>query len=98
MVIFVDNLDYVTHPKANPCLFTGDEVILHRIILELCPHIDLRKDIISQSQKNPTVAQTQHRKGLTDRGSQGTRGGQGATGGQGTSGDQIPFEMIGMLG
>lgn len=75
MVIFVDNLDYVTHPEANPCLFTGDEVILHRIILELCPYIDLRKDIISRSQKNPTVAQTQHRKGLTERGSQGTRGG-----------------------
>ncbi len=51
MVIFVDNLDYVTHPEANPCLFTGDEVILHRIILELCPHIDLRKDNQSKSEK-----------------------------------------------
>lgn len=43
MVIFVDNLDYVTHSEANPCLFTGDEVILHRVILELCPYIDLRR-------------------------------------------------------
>lgn len=51
MVIFVDNLDYVTHPEANPCLFTGDEVILHRIILELCPYIDLRKDNQSKSEK-----------------------------------------------
>lgn len=95
MVIFVDNLDYVTHSEANPCLFTGDEVILHRVILELCSYIDLRRrGMISWSQKSPRV----QRKGLTDRRGQGTYGGQGTTGHQGTSGDQVLVAMRGMLG
>lgn len=88
MVIFVDNLDYVTHSEANPCLFTGDEVILHRVILKLCSYIDLRRDKISQRQKNCRV----QRKGLTYRGSQGT------TGHLDTGGDQVLVAMRGMLG
>lgn len=98
MVIFVDNLDYVTHSEANPGFFTGDEVILYRVILELCPYVDLRRDINNRGQKSPIEAQKEQRKGLVDRGVQGTRRVQCTPGGQGTSGDQVIPAMRGMLG
>lgn len=42
VVVFTDDLDDVTHPEANACFFTGDEVILGWVVLKLCSHKYLR--------------------------------------------------------
>lgn len=45
VVIFTDDLDYVSNPEANTRFFTWDEVIFGGIILKLCTYENLRTKV-----------------------------------------------------
>lgn len=45
VVILGDNLDDVTHPKANAGLLAGDELIFGGVIFKLSPYVDLWQNI-----------------------------------------------------